>query len=80
MVADDNASFVAANVTSTRACEIRTPDVVIKVSPDKTQMIESRVIDGIPYLLIQATDQIEINGIAVRSPLAEPHDDPEEEF
>ncbi len=80
VVADDNASFVAANVTSTRACEIRTPDVVIKVSPDKTQMIESRVIDGIPYLLIQATDQIEINGIAVRSPLAEPHDDPEEEF
>ena len=80
VVADDNASFVAANVTSTRAYEIRTPDVVIKVSPDKTQMIESRVIDGIPYLLIQATDQIEINGIAVRSPLAEPHDDPEEEF
>lgn len=80
MVVDDNASFVAANVTSTRVCEIRTPDVIIKVTPDKAQMIESRVIDGIPYLMIQATDQVEINGIAVRSPLALPHDDPEEEL
>ena len=68
VVADDNAGFVASNVTSTRACEIRTPDVIIKVSPEKTQLIESKIIDGIPYLLIQATDQVEINGISVRPP------------
>ena len=69
VVSDEQAGFVASNVASTRSYEIRTPDVIIKVSPDKAQLIESKVIDGIPYLMIQATDQVEINGIAVRSPL-----------
>lgn len=69
VVSDEQAVFVASNVASTRSYEIRTPDVIIKVSPDKAQLIESKVIDGIPYLMIQATDQVEINGIAVKSPL-----------
>ena len=69
VVSDEQAGFVASNVASTRSYEIRTPDVIIKVSPDKAQLIESKVIDGIPYLMIQATDQVEINGIAVKSPL-----------
>lgn len=69
VVSDEQAGFVASNVASTRSYEIRTPDVIIKVSPDKAQLIENKVIDGIPYLMIQATDQVEINGIAVKSPL-----------
>lgn len=69
VVSDEQAGFVASNVASTRSYEIRTPDVIIKVSPDKAQLIESKVIDGIPYLMIQVTDQVEINGIAVKSPL-----------
>ena len=69
VVSDEQAGFVASNVASTRSYEIRTPDVIIKVSPDKAQLIDSKVIDGIPYLMIQATDQVEINGIAVKSPL-----------
>lgn len=69
VVSDEQAGFVASNVASTRSYEIRTPDVIIKVSPDKAHLIESKVIDGIPYLMIQATDQVEINGIAVKSPL-----------
>lgn len=32
-IADEKASFVASNVASTRNYEIRTPDVIIKVSP-----------------------------------------------
>lgn len=67
VVSDDRTSFVASNVASTRSYEIRTPDVIIKVSPDKAQLIENRIIDGIPYLLIQATDQVQINGIAVKT-------------
>ncbi|MCR1839297.1 DUF4317 domain-containing protein [Murimonas intestini] len=65
--ADEKTSFIAANVASVRSYEIKTPDVVIKVSPDKAQLVEHREIDGIPYILIKATDQVEINGIAVKS-------------
>lgn len=70
-VQDEQASFLAANVANTRSCEIKTPDVVIRVAPDKAQLIETRVIGGVPYLLIEATDLVEINGIAVRTPLPE---------
>ena len=43
-IADEKASFVASNVASTRNYEIRTPDVIIKVSPEKAQLIETRMI------------------------------------
>ncbi len=62
-IADEKASFVASNVASTRNYEIRTPDVIIKVSPEKAQLIETRTIDGTPYILIEAADEVEINGI-----------------
>ena len=62
-IADEKSSFVASNVVSTRNYEIRTPDVIIKVSPEKAQLIETRTIDGTPYILIEAADEVEINGI-----------------
>lgn len=65
-LADEKTSFVAANVASVRNYEIKTPDVVIKVAPDKAQLVETRLIDGVPYILIEATDLVEINGITVR--------------
>lgn len=67
-VAEEDASFVASNLTNAKNYEIKTPDVIIKVAPDKTQLIESRMIDGVPYIMIEASDQIEINGIMVRTP------------
>ena len=74
-VAEKDTSFLASNVTSTRSYEIKTPDVVIKVSPEKAQLIESRVIDGIPYILIEAADEVEINGILVKPSLSDSDDE-----
>jgi len=65
-IADEKVSFVASNVASTRNYEIRTPDVIIKVSPEKAQLIETRTIDGTPYILIEAADEVEINGILLK--------------
>ncbi|MDD7740152.1 MAG: DUF4317 domain-containing protein [Fusicatenibacter sp.] len=73
-VTDEKTSFLAANVASTRSYEIKTPDVVIKVSPEKAQLIETRVIDGIPYILIEAADEVEINGIVVRPATEQPEE------
>ena len=42
-----------------------TPDVVIKVNPDRTDLVETKLIDGIPYLVIQLSDSVEVNGIPV---------------
>ena len=40
--------FSAANVASTRSFDIKMPDVVIKVKPERTDLVETRVIDGVP--------------------------------
>lgn len=59
-------SFVAANVVNTRSFDIKTPDVSIKVAPDKTHMVENRMIDGRPCIVIAISEHVEINGITVR--------------
>ena len=62
---------------STRNYEIRTPDVIIKVSPEKAQLIETRTIDGTPYILIEAADEVEINGILLKPSRPSDADDTE---
>ena len=61
-----NTSFVATNITNPRNLEIKTADVVIKVSPDKSDLVKTKMIDGIPYLMIQVSEHIELNGVPVR--------------
>jgi hypothetical protein len=40
--------------------------VVIKVSPDRTDLLETRQIDGKTYLMVELTDNVEVNGINVK--------------
>ena len=54
------------NIVDTRRFEVRTPDIVIKVAPDKTDLVETKIIDGVPYILIRADGGAEVNGIDVR--------------
>ncbi len=60
-------SLMAANISSPRTFEVRTPDVKIQVNPERTDLVETRVIDGIPCLVIEINDAVEVNGIQVVS-------------
>lgn len=64
--AGERANFMASNVLNTRSFEIKAPDVVIKVSPERTDLVETRQIDGRTYLLIELTDNVEVNGMNVK--------------
>ena len=64
--AGSRTSFMAANVVNPRTFEIKSPDVVIKVSPERTDLVETREIDGRTYLMIELTENVEVNGINVR--------------
>lgn len=66
--AGEKTQFVATNVANTRQFEIKTPDVVIKVSPDRTDLVQTKVIDGRKCLVIELSSQVEVNGISVRVP------------
>ena len=55
----------AVNLVSPKQFEVRTPNVVIKVSPDRSDLVETRIIDGHPYILIRAEEGVEVNGVNV---------------
>ena len=65
VAAGEKATMVASNITNTRKFEIKTPDVVIHVEPEKVELVETRIIDGRKCLVIPMED-VEINGIRVR--------------
>ena len=45
--------------------EIRTPDVTVHVNPERSDLVETRVLDGKKYILIRAEDEVEVNGVAI---------------
>jgi len=53
------------NIIDSRKFEVSTPDVSIKVSPDRTDLIETRIIGGVKYILICAEENVEVNGVSI---------------
>lgn len=60
------------NIIDNKRFEIKTPDVSIKVAPDRTDLIETRVIGGVKYLLINAEENVEVNGVNIHIADGEP--------
>ena len=54
------------NIIDDKHFELKTPDVVIKVAPDRSDLIETRVIGGVKYILIPADETVEVNGVNIR--------------
>lgn len=53
------------NIIDDKHFEIKTPDVSIKVAPDRADLIETRVIGGVKYILICAEEDVEVNGVSI---------------
>lgn len=64
--AGSTTSFMASTVAGSKTFEVKTPQVIIKVDNDRTDLIETRQIDGKTYIMIEVTDQVEVNGITVK--------------
>ena len=60
------------NIINNKRFEISTPDVVIKVAPERSDLIETRVIGGVKYILIPADESVEVNGVPVHISEPEP--------
>lgn len=54
------------NLVDPKQLELRTPDVTIRVSPDRGDLVETRIINGARYILIRAEEGVEVNGVQVR--------------
>ena len=53
------------NIIDNKHFEIKTPDVVIKVDPARSDLIETRIIGGIKYIMICADEDVEVNGVSI---------------
>ena len=53
------------NIIDNKRFEIKTPDVSIKVAPDRADLIETRIIGGVKYIMICADENVEVNGVNI---------------
>lgn len=65
--AGEKTSLLAENITETKKFQIETPDIVIKVNPGRTDLVDTMVVNGRKCLVIAVDDSLEVNGIPVRT-------------
>ena len=66
-IAGEKTEFLVPNIAETRKFSIETPDIVIMVNPERADLVETRVINGRRCLVIEMTDQVEVNGVPIRT-------------
>lgn len=71
LIAGEKAEFLVPNIAETRKFSIETPDIVIKVNPERTDLVETKIINGKRCLVIEMNDQVEVNGVLIRTLPAE---------
>lgn len=60
-----NAQVAPKSIVDVKKFELTTPDVSIKVNPDRTDLVSTQTINGVKYILIRASEGVEVNGINV---------------
>jgi len=60
-----DAQLHPGNIINKGKFSVDTPDVSIKVNPARTDLIETRVIGGVKYILICADENVEVNGVSI---------------
>lgn len=53
------------NLVDVKQFDVQTPSVSIKVDPCRSELVETKVIDGVKYILIRADESVEVNGIPI---------------
>lgn len=56
------------NIVNPKKFELKTPDVIIRIAPDRSDLVEAKVIDGVRYLMIRANEGVELNGLNLTFP------------
>ncbi len=53
------------NIINNKRFEVKTPDVTVTVKPECSDLIETRIIGGVKYILICADENVEVNGVNI---------------
>ena len=66
-ISPEDRPLMMSNVFNSRSFDVRTPDVVVKVKPDRTDLVNEKSVDGKDCLVIELNGEVVVNGINVRS-------------
>lgn len=58
-------TLLASNIANIKTFQIETPDVIVKVKPERSDLVETREIDGRRCLVIAIDDHLQVNGIEI---------------
>ena len=61
------------NIIDNKKFDVTTTNVTIHVKPEARDLVATKIIDGIKYILIRAEDSVEVNGVSIQfeTPAAE---------
>lgn len=69
--AGEGTELVVNNVVNTRAFEVKTPDVMIKIKPERMDLVQTRIVDGRECLVIDLGSDVTVNGITIHRGMEE---------
>lgn len=61
-----DAELCPQNLVDVKQFCLQTPDVTIKVNPQRSDLVQTRFINGHRYILIRAEEGVEVNGVALK--------------
>ena len=74
--------LLAENIAPVRSFEVKSPEMTLRISSKRLDLLETRVIDGRRCLVIELTDDLTVNGVPVshRNPVMTRDNDEGEDF
>ena len=54
------------NLVDPKKIELKTADVTIQVSPDRSDLVQTKVLNGVKYILVRVEEGVEVNGVPVQ--------------
>lgn len=61
----EDAQLTPGNIVDTKHFEVKTADVKIQIAPERSYLIETRIIDGVKYIMVRAEGGVEVNGVNI---------------
>ena len=62
----ENAEISPTNLSGTKQLQIETPEATVKVNAGCSGIVQSKIIDGVKYILIRADNDVTVNGVSVK--------------
>ncbi len=54
------------NIIDVKKFEVSTPNISIKVNPERKDLVQTKIIDGVKYIMIRADENVEVNGVNIK--------------